>query len=151
MSSLKMKLWGIWSGLIPNYYRKVLQMDLGRNVIIARTALLDKNVNPQGIHIGDNTWVLRESIILAHDHSRGKDGKSKLFDTVIGKNCIIGVRAMILPGVTIGDHSVVAAGAVVTKSCPPHSLIAGNPAQIIKTGVEVDNNGQIVNSGTKNV
>lgn len=146
-----MKLWGIWSGLIPNYYRKVLKMDLGRNVIIARTALLDKNVNPRGIHIGDNTWVLRESIILAHDHSRGKEGQSKLFDTWIGKNCVIGVRAMILPGVIIGDHSVVAAGAVVAKSCPPHSLIAGNPAQIIKTGVEVDNNGQIINHGVRNV
>ena len=40
--------------------------------------------------------------------------------------------AVILPGVTIGNHSVVAAGAVVTKNVPPHSLVAGVPAKIIK-------------------
>ncbi len=146
-----MKLWGKLSNIIPNYYRNHLKMDLGKNVVIARTALLDKNVNPKGIHIGDNTWILREAVILAHDHSRGKEGKSRLFDTVIGKNCIIGVRAMVMPGVTIGDHCVVAAGAVVTKNTPPHSMVAGNPAQVIKRGVEVNDNGQISNSGVRNV
>ena len=44
----------------------------------------------------------------------------------------IGANAVILPGVNIGNHSVVAAGAVVTKDVPPHSLVAGVPAKIIK-------------------
>lgn len=44
----------------------------------------------------------------------------------------IGANAVILPGVTIGNHSVVAAGAIVTKNVPPHSLVAGVPAKIIK-------------------
>ena len=44
----------------------------------------------------------------------------------------IGANAVILPGVTIGNHSVVAAGAVVTKDVPPHSLVAGVPAKKIK-------------------
>lgn len=44
----------------------------------------------------------------------------------------IGANAVILPGVTIGQHSVVAAGAVVTKNVPPHSLVAGVPAKIIR-------------------
>ena len=44
----------------------------------------------------------------------------------------IGANAVILPGVTIGNHSVVAAGAVVTKDVPPHSLVAGVPAKVIK-------------------
>ena len=44
----------------------------------------------------------------------------------------IGANAVILPGVTIGHHSVVAAGAVVTKDVPPHSLVAGVPAKVIK-------------------
>ena len=51
---------------------------------------------------------------------------------VIGNDVWIGANAVILPGVTIGDHSVVAAGAVVTKDVPPHSLVAGVPAKIIK-------------------
>jgi acetyltransferase-like isoleucine patch superfamily enzyme len=44
----------------------------------------------------------------------------------------IGANATILPGVSIGQHSVVAAGAVVTKDVPPHSLVAGVPAKVIK-------------------
>ena len=50
----------------------------------------------------------------------------------IGNDCWIGANAVILPGVTIGEHSVVAAGAVVTKDVPSHSLVAGVPAKIIK-------------------
>jgi len=50
----------------------------------------------------------------------------------IGNDIWIGANAVILPGVTVGDHSVVAAGAVVTKDVPPHSLVAGVPAKIIK-------------------
>ena len=50
----------------------------------------------------------------------------------IGNDIWIGANAVILPGVSIGDHSVVAAGAVVTKDVPPHSLVAGVPARIIK-------------------
>lgn len=51
----------------------------------------------------------------------------------IGDDIWIGANAVILPGVTIGNHSVVAAGAVVTKDVPPHTLVAGVPAKIIKT------------------
>lgn len=51
---------------------------------------------------------------------------------IIEDDIWIGANAVILPGVTIGHHSVVAAGAVVTKGVPPHSLVAGVPAKIIK-------------------
>ena len=51
---------------------------------------------------------------------------------VIEDDIWIGANAVILPGVTIGQHSVVAAGAVVTKDVPPHSLVAGVPAKVIK-------------------
>ena len=50
----------------------------------------------------------------------------------ICNDCWIGANAVILPGVTIGEHSVVAAGAIVTKDVPSHSLVAGVPARIIK-------------------
>lgn len=52
---------------------------------------------------------------------------------VIGDDCWIGAHAVVLPGVTIGEHCVVAAGAVVTKDVPPHSLVAGVPAKVIKS------------------
>ena len=51
---------------------------------------------------------------------------------IIEDDIWVGANAVILPGVTIGHHSVVAAGAVVTKDVPPHSLVAGVPAKIIK-------------------
>lgn len=51
---------------------------------------------------------------------------------VIGNDVWIGANAVILPGVTIGEHCVVAAGAVVTKDVPPRSLVGGVPAKVIK-------------------
>ena len=147
MSRFLRKIWRFGSGIIPNYYKNFLKMDIGNNVVIARTALLDKNVNPRGIHIGDNTWVLRNATILAHDHCRSLDVNKGLFNTFIGNNCIIGINSIILPGITVGDHCVVAAGAVVTKNTPPHTILAGNPAKVIKTGISVNNQGQIIEKG----
>ena len=51
---------------------------------------------------------------------------------VIGDDVWIGANAVVLPGVTIGNHSVVAAGAVVTKDVPDHTLVGGVPAKVIK-------------------
>lgn len=50
-------------------------------------------------------------------------------DTVIADGVWIGMRAMILPGITIGEGAVVAAGAVVVKDVPPYTLVGGNPAR----------------------
>ena len=124
-------------------------MDIGKHVKIARTVHLDKNINPKGIHIGDNTWILRNAMVLAHDYCRGENGKGKRYDTFIGKNSVIGVNSIILPGVKIGDHCVIAAGAVVTKDVPAHCTVAGNPAKIIRTGVVISDNGQIIEEGVK--
>ena len=53
-------------------------------------------------------------------------------DTIVGNDVWIGTRAIILPGVTVGDHSVVGAGAVVTKDVPPYAVVGGVPAKILK-------------------
>lgn len=50
----------------------------------------------------------------------------------IGNDVWIGGRAIVLPGVTVGDGSVVGAGSVVTKDVPPLSLVAGNPAVVMR-------------------
>jgi acetyltransferase-like isoleucine patch superfamily enzyme len=56
-------------------------------------------------------------------------------DVTIGNHVWIASHSIILKGVNIGENSVVAAGAVVTNSCPPGSILAGNPARVIKTGI----------------
>lgn len=61
---------------------------------------------------------------------------------------MIGVRSIILPGIAIGDSCIVGAGTVVTKNVPANSVVVGNPAKIVKTGVIVVK-GKIVDPGRK--
>ncbi|MEX0529597.1 CatB-related O-acetyltransferase [Raoultella terrigena] len=68
-------------------------------------------------------YPFMESIAASYQH-RG--------DTVLNDGCWLGMRAMIMPGVTIGEGAVVAAGAVVTKDVPPYAVVGGNPAKFIK-------------------
>ncbi len=56
-------------------------------------------------------------------------------DTYIGFNCFIGAQAIIMPGVRVGDQCIVGSGAVVTRDVPPGSIVAGNPAKVIRSGV----------------
>ncbi len=58
-------------------------------------------------------------------------------DTYLNDNCWIGMRAMIMPGISVGEGAVVAANAVVTKDVPAYSIVAGNPAKIIKYRFEI--------------
>ena len=144
MSSIRSRIWGLLTEFTPWYYRKVFKMDIGDNVLIARTATLDKNINPRGIHIGNNVMILRGAMILAHDHCRGEGGKGKLFDTYIGNNTVIGVNSLILPGVNIGNNCVVGGGTIVTKDVPDGCIVVGNPARVVKTGIRVSELGQII-------
>ncbi|MEJ6719067.1 MAG: DapH/DapD/GlmU-related protein, partial [Akkermansiaceae bacterium] len=51
---------------------------------------------------------------------------------VIGRKCFIGARAIILKGVTVGDHAVIGAGSVVTRDVASNTVVAGNPATVIR-------------------
>lgn len=133
------------SNLYVYYLRNIRKIDIGKNCNISHRAILDR-ANPRGIHIGDNSRVMLEALIIAHDYSRGAKGKIWC-DTKIGNNCVIGGRAIILPGVELGDHVFVAAGSVVTKSFPSHCMVGGNPAKIIRTGIKISDKTQIEDFG----
>ena len=137
--SLRSKLWTIATSIYPAFLRKVYKMDIGSGVRIAHKAHLDKSVNPKGVHIGDRTWVLNGAFVMAHDHCR-----SIKTDPYIGQDCVIGVNAIIMPGVQIGNEVVIGSGAVVTKNIPSNCIAAGNPAKVIKTDIRV-HNGKIQN------
>lgn len=133
---------------MAKYYR-IKGYDIGENCKISKSAILDR-AHPKGVHIGNNTRVLIEAMILAHDYSRGAlEGQRMWCETYIGKNCVIGGRAMIMPGVTIGNHVYVGGGSIVTKDIPDHCLVAGNPAKIIRKGTIINDSGQIVIKGEK--
>lgn len=90
------------------------------------------------VTIGNHVNLAQGITITALNHNF--DNPKKRIDeqgvsttpVILGDDIWIGANAVILPGVSIGNHSVVAAGAVVTKDVPPHSLVAGVPAKIIK-------------------
>lgn len=113
------------------YFRNVYGMDIAEDVRISFKARIDKT-NPKGLHIGSQTYVAFDAIILSHDFStRRHDAK-----TIIGERCFIGAGAIILPNVTIGDQVIVGAGSVVTKDIPSNCAVGGNPARIIKENIE---------------
>ena len=90
------------------------------------------------VTIGSHVNLAQGITITALNHNF-KDKTQHIDDQGVSKNPVIigddiwiGANAVILPGVNIGNHSVVAAGAVVTKDVPAHSLVAGVPAKVIK-------------------
>jgi len=110
--------------------RRMLGMDIGKDVRISLRAKLDF-ANPRGVHIGDGSYVAFDSVIFAHDLSRHMHA-----DTYVGRNCFIGAHAIIMPGIRVGDYCIVGSGAVVTRDVPSGSIVAGNPAKIIRSGVK---------------
>ena len=86
------------------------------------------------IYIGEGSYIAPNVGLITSNHDftdlskRGRSG-----DIVLGKSCWIGMNAIILPGVSLGDHTIVGAGAVVTKSYKEgYCVLAGNPANVIK-------------------
>ena len=85
-----------------------------------------------GITIGDDTIFAPGVKIISANHDLNDFSKWEEADQItIGKRCWIGANAVILPGVQLGDDVIVGAGAVVTKSFPSSSVIAGVPAKDI--------------------
>lgn len=113
------------------YLTRIWGMDIHPTATFSLSAHFDRTY-PQGIHVGEESYVALGATLLAHDTTR------RMYrDTRIGRHCFIGARSLILPGVTIGDDCVVGAGSVVTRDVPPRSVVAGNPARIIKSDIRV--------------
>lgn len=106
--------------------------------IIEGGVILDR-VYPDQIYIAPGCLVARGAVILSHEHvfRDSIDGYPKKYRTSIGSNTFIGINAIICPGVEIGSSSIIGAGSVVTKSMPSNCVIAGNPAKVIRRGINL--------------
>ena len=89
------------------------------------------------ITIGDNVFIgpYCGFYTASHplDYQRRNQGFEKALPIKVGNNCWFGANVSVMPGVTIGNGCVIAAGAVVTHDIPENSLVAGIPAKVIKT------------------
>jgi acetyltransferase-like isoleucine patch superfamily enzyme len=113
-------------------------MDIHPTAKFSLSASFDRTF-PPGVHVGPRSYLAFETRILTHDMTRGL-----YLHTRIGADCFIGGRSLILPGVEIGDGSIVGAGSIVTRSVPPHSIVAGKPARILRSGIEDGPSGRLV-------
>jgi acetyltransferase-like isoleucine patch superfamily enzyme len=93
----------------------------------------------EGVHIQDNCFI-GHGVMFTNDlfpRATNADGSSqtdadwKLVETFIEQGVSIGSNATIICGVTIGEHALIGAGAVVTRDVPPYSIVVGNPAKVI--------------------
>lgn len=140
------------------WFRRILIANIaercGRNVIVKHNAQIGKGVglivgnNAQlgqncciGNHvaIGDDVLMGPDVVIMTSSHAFAdptipinQQGALILRPVVIGRDVWIGTRVIVMPGVTIGNHAVIGAGAVVTKDVPDFAIVGGVPAKLIR-------------------
>ncbi len=118
--------------MFPPFYT-----DFGKNITIGKDVFINSGCHFQdqgGIEIGDGT-LIGHNVVLAtinHDLNPKENRKNHYAPIKIGAHVWIGSSATVLPGVTIGNYAVIAAGAVVTRDVPAMTVVGGVPAKVLK-------------------
>lgn len=93
-------------------------------------------VDDTHIYVGDSTMLGPNVVIATAGHPILPELREKAYQfnkaVHIGKNCWLGAGVLVMPGVTIGDNTVVGAGSVVTKDLPPNVIAVGNPCKVLR-------------------
>lgn len=115
-----------------------LYIDYGKPVAIGKRCFIQQCCTffgRGGITIGDDVFIGPKVNLITINHDPDPDNRSATFGRpiVIEDKVWIGINATILPGVRIGYGAIVGAGSVVTKDVPAMTVVAGNPAKIVKT------------------
>ncbi|MFE4353091.1 acyltransferase [Peribacillus butanolivorans] len=119
-------------------YRTFLHMKVGKHTSFALMVMPDV-MFPEKISVGKNTVIGYNTTILAHEYLINE---YRLGEVVIGNEVLIGANSTILPGLTIGNGSIVSAGTLVHKDVPEGAFVGGNPMKIIYTKEEMLNREQ---------
>lgn len=121
------------------YIQPNFNCDYGKNIHVGEDFLTNYNVTILDIapvHIGDYVMIGPNTLISTVGHPLSPKGrrekKANSLPVTIGNDVWIGGNCTILPGVTIGNNVVIAAGAVVTKDAPDNCVVAGVPAKVVK-------------------
>ena len=120
-------------GLFPPFYT-----DCGKNIHIGKRVFINMGCKFQdqgGIYIGDDTLIGHNVVLATLNHALSPRKRADMIPAPIriGSKVWIGAGAIVLPGVTIGDGAIVAAGAVVTKDVPENTIVGGVPAKPMRT------------------
>ena len=120
-------------GLIPPFHT-----DCGKNIHLGEHVFINAGCAFQdqgGIYIGDGALIGHHATIVTLNHDFDPEKRSALHPAPvkIGKRVWLGANVTVLPGVSIGDGAIVAAGAVVTKDVAANTVVAGVPARFMKT------------------
>lgn len=134
-----LKLLGVASGgggyFNPNIRFHRANISFGTRCIVGHGVFFDASGR---ILVGDHVAIAPCAVVLSATHKimpstfRRDHAQVNLLETVIEQGCWVGARAVILPGVRVGEGCVIAAGAVVNQDCLPNGLYAGVPAKRIK-------------------
>jgi|AMZC01.1.fsa_nt_AMZC01002908.1_2 acetyltransferase-like isoleucine patch superfamily enzyme len=135
------ELWGEISGIpldystsiqVPFYINIGLFIHIGKNVYINHACSF---LGIGGIRIEDDVLIGPKVSLITESHPLNPLERKSLLvkPVVIKQNAWIGAGATILPGVTVGENAIVAAGAVVSKDVPANTVVGGVPAKVIKT------------------
>ena len=111
--------------------------DFGKNITIGNRVFINagcKSQNQGGIVIGDDALIGPNTVLATLDHDLDPEKRPILHPApiCIGRRVWIGAGVVITKGVTIGDNSVIAAGAVVTRDIPANVIAAGVPAKVLR-------------------
>lgn len=118
-------------------------VEIQKNAVIGRNCKISSHTFIcEGVTIEDNCFIGHSVVFINDNYPRAvssdnklekeNDWKERFVKTKVEKNVSIGSNATIIGGITIGEGALIGAGAVVTKDVPPRSIVAGNPAKIIR-------------------